>query len=115
MRRRLIHLAMMPQPESNLPERYLSVKEYARLFGVCEKTVHRYLKKGRISKHQPGGPNCHVGIPASELEVTAKPPTVSSAGSPGTAADSAAADPPAGKSASKAADKRPLKRPAWMR
>jgi hypothetical protein len=101
----------MPQNEPPTPEASsLSVREYARLAGFSEKTVRRYLKSGRLTKYQPGGENCRVSIPASELAATTKQPTD---GSSPPRSDAAAADPPPAKS--KPAAKRPLPKPSWMR
>lgn len=104
----------MSPAESKLPERYLSVKDFARIAGISEKSVHRYLRDGKLPKYQPGGENCRVSIPASALEVTAQRQVDDSSPQPAAPVADAAA-PPNVASAAKAGRKRPLPKPSWMR
>ena len=54
---------------SNLsrPEGCLSPKEFAARANIGLSTVHRYLKRGLLTKIQPAGKNGKVWIPEREL------------------------------------------------
>ena len=56
-----------PDDEAGVPG-YRSPHEYAAHTGLSIATVRRYLKLGRLPKHQPGGPRCRVLIPMSAVE-----------------------------------------------
>ena len=46
---------------------FYSLKEFASKIGVCEKTISRAIKKGRISCFRPGSKKGHIRIPHSEI------------------------------------------------
>jgi excisionase family DNA binding protein len=48
--------------------RYLSPEEFGDRSGLSLATVHRYLKKGKLPFHQPGGRRTRILIPIDALE-----------------------------------------------
>ena len=46
---------------------FYSLKEFALKVGVCEKTISRAIKKGRISCFRPGSKKGRIRIPHSEI------------------------------------------------
>lgn len=52
-----------PDPD----RKYLSPKEFARLSGLSEVTVRRYLKAGQLPHAQPGGERGRILIPRDAL------------------------------------------------
>ncbi|QDT35995.1 Helix-turn-helix domain protein [Stratiformator vulcanicus] len=56
---------------------FLSVAETAQHFRVSEKTVRRWIDKGRLFATQPGGPGGRLLIPRSELDAIGSRPPVS--------------------------------------
>jgi len=47
--------------------RFLSPLEFSEFSGLSLATIHRYLKKGRLPFHQPGGPRSRILIPIDAL------------------------------------------------
>ena len=47
---------------------HLTLEEFSRRCGLSVVTLRRYVKKGRLSHVQPGGPGHRVLIPADALE-----------------------------------------------
>lgn len=103
----------MSASEAIVPEDHLSVKEFAQRSGISEKSVHRYLKSGRLPKYQPGGTNCRVSIPRSALSVMAKP-EVEDAAAAAVSGPSATVPTPEAPAITPATT-RPLPPPSWMR
>lgn len=64
---------MRPNITINIPEPYLTVKEYARRTKLHENTVREMIKDGRlpIRKKQPSGKQCTVFINMLALYVEA--------------------------------------------
>ena len=56
----------------------LSPKAFAAASGLSKSTVDRYLKSGRLAKCQPGGRNCRILIPVTELSRLVDPASDSS-------------------------------------
>ena len=52
---------------------YLSPKELARIAGMSEKTIRRWIKKGMIPAFQPGGKGCDILIPKDRLRLDMLP------------------------------------------
>ena len=52
---------------SDRPEGCLSPKEFAARAGIDLSTVHRYLKRGHLTKIQLAGKNGRIWIPEREL------------------------------------------------
>ena len=53
--------------------RMLSPQQSADRSGLSLATIYRYLKSGKLTKHQPGGRNCRVLIAEAELFRAASP------------------------------------------
>ncbi|QDT36856.1 helix-turn-helix domain-containing protein [Stratiformator vulcanicus] len=49
----------------------LTVAETAWQLRICDKTLRRWIKKGRIFAVQPAGPGGRILIPRSELDAVA--------------------------------------------
>jgi hypothetical protein len=47
--------------------RLLSPQQFSQLTGLSLATVHRYLKSGKLSYLQPGGPRSRILIPSDAL------------------------------------------------
>ena len=91
--------------DSASPEGCLSPKEYAARAGIDLSTVHRYLKRGFLTKIQPGGKNGRIWIPERELYETSPA---------GKATEPDQLDSPDSTDAQPTLDSLPGKRPAWM-
>lgn len=58
---------MTPSTSVREDESFVAVSEFARICGVSEKTVHRWIKRKLISFEQPGGPRTRILIPKNAL------------------------------------------------
>jgi excisionase family DNA binding protein len=53
--------------DANQDNKLLKLTEVAQIFRVTRRTLIRWVEKGRLRTHQPGGPGCSLRVSVFEV------------------------------------------------